>query len=45
MYVIHEVEFFFLMKLFHTCVSHHQSAVWISEYSRSPLESYSRIGA
>ena len=29
----------------HTCMSHHQSAVCISEYNRSPLESYSRIGA
>jgi len=31
--------------LFHTCISHHQSAICISEYNRSPLESYSRIGA
>jgi len=31
--------------LSHTCISHHQSAVCISEYNRSPLESYSRIGA
>jgi len=31
--------------LSHTCISHHQSAVCISEYTRSPLESYSRIGA
>jgi len=31
--------------LSHTCVSHHQSAVCISEYNCSPLESYSRIGA
>jgi len=29
----------------HTSISHHQSAVCISEYNRSPLESYSRIGA
>jgi len=28
-----------------TCISHHQSAVCISEYNRSPLESYSRMGA
>jgi len=27
-----------------TCICHHQSAVCISEYNRSPLESYSRIG-
>jgi len=31
--------------LSHTCISHHQSAVCISEYNRSPLESYSQIGA
>jgi len=31
--------------LSHTCISHHQSAVCISEYNRSPVESYSRIGA
>jgi len=31
--------------LSHTCLSHHQSAVCISEYNRSPLKSYSRIGA
>jgi len=31
--------------LSHTCISHHQSAVCISEYNRSPLESYSRIDA
>jgi len=30
--------------LSYTCISHHQSAVCISEYNRSPLESYSRIG-
>jgi len=30
--------------LSHTWISHHQSAVCISEYNRSPLESYSRIG-
>jgi len=28
-----------------TCISYHQSAVCISEYNHSPLESYSRIGA
>ena len=28
-----------------TCISHHQSAVCISAYNRSPLESYSRMGA
>ena len=31
--------------LSHTCISHHQSAVCISEYNHSPLESYSPIGA
>jgi len=31
--------------LTHTCISHHQSALCISEYNRSPLESYSRIRA
>jgi len=31
--------------LSHTCISHHQSTVCISEYNRSLLESYSRIGA
>jgi len=31
--------------LSHTCISHHHSAVCISEYNCSPLESYSRIGA
>jgi len=31
--------------LSHSCISHHQSAVCISEYNRSPLQSYSRIGA
>jgi len=31
--------------LSHTCISHNQSAVCISEYNRSPLKSYSRIGA
>ena len=31
--------------LSHTSVSHHQSAVCICEYTHSPLESYSRIGA
>jgi len=31
--------------LSHTCISYHQSAVCISEYNCSPLESYSRIGA
>jgi len=31
--------------LSHTCISHHQSAVCISEYNCTPLESYSRIGA
>jgi len=31
--------------LSHTCISHHQSTVCISEYKRSPLKSYSRIGA
>jgi len=31
--------------LSHTCISHHQSAVCISEYNRSPLTSDSRIGA
>jgi len=31
--------------LSHTCISHHQSAVCISESDRSPLESYFRIGA
>jgi len=31
--------------LSHPWISHHQSAVCISEYNRSPLESYSRIGA
>ena len=32
-------------ELSHTCISHHQSAVCISESNHSPLESYSRIGA
>ena len=31
--------------LSHTCISHHQSAVCISEYKHSPFESYSRIRA
>jgi len=31
--------------LSHTCISHHQSAICISEYNRSSLESDSRIGA
>jgi len=31
--------------LSHTCISHYQSAVCISEYNRSPLKSSSRIGA
>jgi len=31
--------------LSHTCISHLQSAVCISKYNRSPLESYSGIGA
>jgi len=31
--------------LSHTCISHHQSTVCISEYNSFPLESYSRIGA
>ena len=29
----------------HTCISHHQSAVCISQYNHSPLESYSQICA
>jgi len=31
--------------LSHTCISPHEFAVWISEYNRSPLELYARIGA
>jgi len=31
--------------LSYTCISHHQSAVCILEYNRSPLKSYSRIDA